>query len=456
MINCEEYQKCLEDIFHRFPSVQQAGFGNAYKPGLAHMEQFADLLGRPERNFRTIHVAGTNGKGSVSSMLASMLSAAGLRTGLYTSPHLLDFRERLKVLPGAGLSPATHATLGTLSPELVSEAYVYEFITRWRETFEKLDLSFFEITTGMAFRWFADEKVDVAVIEVGLGGRLDSTNIIRPDLSVITSIGLDHCQLLGHTRAAVAGEKAGIIKPGIPALGGEDDAETAAVFEAKAAAEQAPLAFAPREEPALWNQRRELLAEMDLRGDYQSDNLRTALVARDLLLRDPFYAGLADEAAVTDALLHTAQRAGLRARWEKLSSRPDVLCDIAHNAPALKRNFAQLESLLRSGTYARLLIVYAVMADKDLEAIFPYFPREASWFFATPTTPRALPARQILERYRAYCQSAGIPAGEACAVDSVPEAVRKALAAADPETLLYIGGSTFAVADALPLFGHIK
>lgn len=456
MINCEEYQKCLEDIFHRFPSVQQAGFGNAYKPGLAHMEQFADLLGHPERDFRTIHVAGTNGKGSVSSMLASMLSAAGLRTGLYTSPHLLDFRERLKVLPGAGLSPATHATLGTLSPELVSEAYVYVFITRWRETFEKLDLSFFEITTGMAFRWFADEKVDVAVIEVGLGGRLDSTNIIRPDLSVITSIGLDHCQLLGHTRAAVAGEKAGIIKPGIPALCGEDDAETAAVFEAKAATEQAPLTFAPREEPALWNRRRELLAEMDLRGDYQSDNLRTALVARDLLLRDPFYAGLADEAAVTDALLHTAQRAGLRARWEKLSSRPDVLCDIAHNAPALKRNFAQLESLLRSGTYARLLIVYAVMADKDLEAIFPFFPREASWFFATPTTPRALPAQQILDRYRAYCAAAGIAAGEACAVDSVSEAVRKALAAADPETLLYIGGSTFAVADALPLFGHIK
>ena len=420
------------------------------------MEQFADLLGRPERTFRTIHVAGTNGKGSVASMLASLLSSAGLRTGLYTSPHLLDFRERLRILPAAGIPAETRATLGTLSPELVSEAYVYEFITRWRETFEKLDLSFFEITTGMAFRWFADEKVDVAVIEVGLGGRLDSTNIIRPDLSVITSIGLDHCQLLGHTRAAVAAEKAGIIKPGRPVLAGEDDAETAPVFEAKAAAEQAPLAFAPRVNPSLWDNRDALLRRMDLRGDYQCDNLRTALVARDLLLRDPFYAGLADEAAVTDALLHTAQRAGLRARWEKLASNPDVICDIAHNAPALKRNFAQLESLLRSGTYARLLIVYAVMADKDLEAIFPYFPREASWFFATPTTPRALPARQILERYRAYCQSAGIPAGEACAVDSVPEAVRKALAAADPETLLYIGGSTFAVADALPLFGHIK
>ena len=420
------------------------------------MEQFADLLGRPERTFRTIHVAGTNGKGSVASMLASLLSSAGLRTGLYTSPHLLDFRERLRILPAAGIPAETRATLGTLSPELVSEAYVYEFITRWRETFEKLDLSFFEITTGMAFRWFADEKVDVAVIEVGLGGRLDSTNIIRPDLSVITSIGLDHCQLLGHTRAAVAAEKAGIIKPGRPVLAGEDDAETAPVFEAKAAAEQAPLTFAPRVNPSLWDNRDALLRRMDLRGDYQSDNLRTALVARDLLLRDPFYAGLADEAAVTDALLHTAQRAGLRARWEKLASNPDVICDIAHNAPALKRNFAQLEGLLRNGTYDRLLIVYAVMADKDLEAIFPYFPREASWFFATPTTPRALPARQILERYRAYCQSAGIPAGEACAVDSVPEAVRKALAEAGPDTLLYIGGSTFAVADALPLFGHIK
>jgi dihydrofolate synthase/folylpolyglutamate synthase len=319
-----------------------------------------------------------------------------------------------------------------------------------------MDLSFFEITTGMAFRWFADEKVDVAVIEVGLGGRLDSTNIIRPDLSVITSIGLDHCQLLGHTRAAVAGEKAGIIKPGIPALCGEDDAETAPVFEAKAAAEQAPLTFAPRVNPSLWDNRDALLRRMDLRGDYQADNLRTVLAARDILRRDPFYSGLADAAMTEDALIHTAQRAGLRARWEKLASNPDVICDIAHNAPALKRNFAQLEGLLRNGTYDRLLIVYAVMADKDLEAIFPYFPREASWFFATPTTPRALPARQILDRYRAYCAAAGIAAGEACAVDSVAEAVRKALAAADPETLLYIGGSTFAVADALPLFGHIK
>lgn len=409
------------------------------------MEQFADLLGRPERTFRTIHVAGTNGKGSVSSMLASMLSAAGLRTGLYTSPHLLDFRERLKVLPGA--NPA---------PRMVPKEYVLSFIQKWRKDFEQMDLSFFEITTGMAFRWFADEKVDVAVIEVGLGGRLDSTNIIRPDLSVITSIGLDHCQLLGHTRAAVAAEKAGIIKPETPVVAGEDDPETAAVFEEKSAAERAPLTFAPRENPSLWDTRDSLLRRMDLRGDYQADNLRTVLAARDILRRDPFYSGLADAAMTEDALIHTAQRAGLRARWEKLASNPDVICDIAHNAPALKRNFAQLEELLRSGTYARLLIVYAVMADKDLEAIFPYFPREASWFFATPTTPRALPAAQILERYRAYCQVAGIAAGEACAVDSVAEAVRKALAAARSDTLLYIGGSTFAVADALPLFGHIK
>lgn len=443
------------------------------------MERFAELLGRPERKFRTIHVAGTNGKGSVASMLASLLSAAGLRTGLYTSPHLLDFRERLKVLPGAGLSPATHATLGTVrggtvnkvnggaeqseavpgdnpAPRMVPKEYVLSFIQKWRKDFEQMDLSFFEITTGMAFRWFADEKVDVAVIEVGLGGRLDSTNIIRPDLSVITSIGLDHCQLLGHTRAAVAAEKAGIIKPETPVVAGEDDPETAPVFEEKSAAERAPLTFAPRVNPSLWDTRDSLLRRMDLRGDYQTDNLRTVLAARDVLRQDPFYAGLADEAAMADALLHTAQRAGLRARWEKLASNPDVICDIAHNAPALKRNFAQLEELLRSGTYARLLIVYAVMADKDLEAIFPYFPREASWFFATPTTPRALPAAQILERYRAYCQVAGIPAGEACAVDSVPEAVQKALAAARPDTLLYIGGSTFAVADALPLFGHIK
>ena len=208
MENCfdKAYNDKLEAIFTRFPSVQKVPFGDAYKPGLDHMIRFAALLGDPQGNFRTIHVAGTNGKGSVANMLASALSSAGLKVVLYTSPHILDFRERMRILD---------------PPSLVPKEYVYDFLCRYEKDMDELDLSFFEITTGLAFKWFSDEKVDVAVIETGLGGRLDSTNIIKPDLSVITSIALDHCALLGDTLEEIAGEKAGIFKQGVPALVGE-------------------------------------------------------------------------------------------------------------------------------------------------------------------------------------------------------------------------------------------
>ena len=228
------YQKKLEEIFVRFPSVQSTGFGDAYKPGLAHMEAFDGLLGQPSRSYRTLHVAGTNGKGSVANMLASALAATGLKVGLYTSPHILDFRERMRILDAGSDGPA----------RLIGKEAVWDFLCRWEKTFDELELSFFEITTGMAFRWFADEKVDVAVIEVGLGGRLDSTNIITPEVAVITSIGLDHCAMLGDTRAAIAGEKAGIFKPWVPAVVGTRDAETAPVFEQRAASVGCPLLFA--------------------------------------------------------------------------------------------------------------------------------------------------------------------------------------------------------------------
>ena len=222
----EQYSAEINALFQRFPSVQTASFGEAYKPGLDRMRTFDDRLGNPHRSYRTIHVAGTNGKGSVANLLASALSACGLKVGLYTSPHILDFRERMRVAePSTGQGNATH---------LVSKEFVLDFILRWKADFEALDLSFFEITTAMAFRWFETEKVDVAVVEVGLGGRLDSTNIITPDLSIVTSIGLDHCDLLGHTLEAVAAEKAGIFKSSVPALVGEVLPETLPVFTAKA------------------------------------------------------------------------------------------------------------------------------------------------------------------------------------------------------------------------------
>ena len=218
----KKYQDKVESIFTRFPSVQNVPFKDAYKPGLENMLRFEEILGDPHKKLRTIHVAGTNGKGSVANMIASALSACGLRTGLYTSPHLVDFRERMRIAgPGA--------------VELVPEEYVYDFLCRYEADMDALSLSFFEITTGMAFKWFADKEVDVAVIEVGLGGRLDSTNVITPDLSVVTSIALDHCALLGDTLEAIAGEKAGIFKKGVPALVGEYVPRTRPVFEAKAA-----------------------------------------------------------------------------------------------------------------------------------------------------------------------------------------------------------------------------
>lgn len=423
------YEKEIAELFGRFPSVQNVPFSKAYKPGLERMREFDELLGHPCGKFKSIHVAGTNGKGSVSNMLASALTASGYKTGLYTSPHILDFRERMRI--GRGLIP---------------KEYVLDFILRWRETFERLSLSFFEITTGLAFRWFADSGVDVAVIEVGLGGRLDSTNIITPELSIVTCIGLDHCDLLGHTLAEIAREKAGIFKASVPALVGQADGNTRPVFMESSRGGR--LVFAEDCEPPLWERSEELLAGMDLQGCYQKYNLRTALAAINML-KDSFIR-LQNENTILDALAHTASIMDFHGRWEKLSDRPRVLCDIGHNAHALRNNFAQLEALMAGGCYSSLTIIYAVMADKDLDSIIPLMPLGARYVFVTPRTSRALPAEKILERVAAYRKD-NAEGLRAC--DSVAQAVKMVLSEAEPTDLIYIGGSTFAVAEALPLFG---
>lgn len=435
----ENYSAEIAALFQRFPSVQNASFDEAYKPGLGRMEAFDALLGHPHRSYRTIHVAGTNGKGSVANMLASALSACGLKVGLFTSPHILDFRERMRV-----------AAPGTMPAELVPKEYVLDFILRWKETFEKLELSFFEITTAMAFQWFEDEKVDVAVIEVGLGGRLDSTNIITPDLSIVTSIGLDHCDLLGHSLEQIAREKAGIFKPGVPALAGEILPETLPVFTARAMETDSDFYIASDEFPPLWERHEDILARMDLQGKVQEKNLRTVLTALGILgIQDP---------AVEDGIVHTAARMGFHGRWERISTQPDVLCDIGHNAAALQYNFAQLEGLLEEGTYSSLIIVYGIMADKELDPILPLMPRNATYIFTTPRTRRALPAAAILKRYAAYLQQEGAPTDRLYACDSVRDAVRMAVRLAsqtwndEGKPLIYIGGSTFAVAEAVPCF----
>lgn len=402
----ESYDALLAALYAHHPSVQSSGFtAGAYKPGLAGMQQFDAALGHPSRQFRSVHVAGTNGKGSVSSMLASALAAAGLRVGLYTSPHLIDFRERIKIVEDGGWS-------------MIPREEVFGFLTEH----DLGGLSFFEITTGLAFWWFARQQVDIAVIEVGLGGRLDSTNILTPELSVVTSIGLDHCALLGSTRGAIAGEKAGIFKSGVPALCGQRDEETAPVFEARASVVPCPLFYAEDFDAELFG--------TDLTGPYQDANLRTALAALELL----------GVPASRDALARTAARTGLRGRWERLCDDPEVICDIGHNPPALEINFRRLRESGRP-----LLIVYGIMADKDLDAIRPMMPPEAQYFLVAPRGERALPAETLGARLeglrRTVCGSVGN--GVRQALDAAKEA---------PGCILYIGGSNFVVAEAIEWF----
>lgn len=423
------YEEKLQEIFQRFPSVQKADFKDAYKPGLDRMMAFDRLLGSPSQRIRTIHVAGTNGKGTVANMLAAALAADGSRVGLYTSPHLVDFRERARIIEGAG--PA----------QWIPQPAVEDFIFRYEKDFDELDLSFFEITTGLAFKWFSDEQVDWAVIETGLGGRLDSTNIITPEASVITSIGLDHCALLGGTREAIAAEKAGIFKPGVPAVVGERDAQTAGVFEEHARRIGCSLHFASDNAPSLWADRDRILAAMDLRGACREENLRTVLTVLDVL-------GVNICRTMETALCQTAARMDFHGRWEKVHTSPDAVTDIGHNPPAIRRNVELLDSLLASGEYDSLVIVYGVMADKDLASILPLLPRDAHYFFVAPDTARALPADALAARAAA----AGLKGTVAASVsDGVSAAFAHAseLEAAQHHPLIYIGGSTFVVSEAM-------
>ena len=447
------YRALLEEIFQRFPSVQKTDFATAYKPGLAGMEAFCEALGHPERAFKSIHVAGTNGKGSVASLLTAALASVGLRTGLYTSPHLVDFRERARIVAGDSF-------------ELIPKDYVFDFLTTWEPYFIQQGLSFFEITTGLAFKWFADAGVDAAVIETGLGGRLDSTNVITPELALVTTIGLDHCALLGNTLEAIAGEKAGIFKPGVPALVGESNPETDPVFDDKSWM-LCPLTFADKVRPSLWHRRQDILRKMDLQADVQEKNLRTVLAAVDILKQIPGFKALADTEGVLTGIAGAAHRTGFRGRWERLSELPFVICDIGHNPQALQYNFTQLRRYVEEGRCSSLIIVYGIMADKDLDSIIPLMPADATYIFTTPDTARALPATEILQRFTA---ARAVPAGaplRAYAADSVRQAVQMALqlaqtlsqqtnrsaSAAKPvPPLVFIGGSAFVVAEALPLF----
>lgn len=470
----EKYDGMIGKLFMRFPSFQKAG-ASAYKPGIANMEFIDQLMGHPHRNYNIIHVAGTNGKGSVSNMLASALSACGLKVGLYTSPHILDFRERMRVVESVS--------------RCVSKEYVYDFISAWQETFDHLDLSFFEITTIMALQWFADEKVDCVVLETGLGGRLDSTNIVTPVLSIITNIGLDHCDMLGETLGEIAFEKAGIIKPRVPVVIGESDPETDPVFERKVLYTNLPepcfmgnrsqimslLTYADKTEPSMWPDHEAILARMDLQGAYQRKNLRTVLAALDVLEKTvhafaakpwkiPSSQGepstlLQENRArcLQDAIVATAKRTGFRGRWEKLSDSPLTICDIGHNEHGLRHNFAQLQEMKADGRCSDLIIVYGSVADKDVDSVLHIMPQDAIYIFTQAQSKRALPAEKIYEKFA----QTGHDMSSVYVVEDVSEAVRKAETIAagisashdSAKPLIYIGGSTYIVSEAVAMYG---
>ena len=448
----------IEALFMRFPSFQKVGAG-AYKPGIANMEFADQLMGHPHKKYKIIHVAGTNGKGSVSNMLASVLTACGYKVGLYTSPHILDFRERMRV------SSCCQGKQEESAADLISKEYIWNFIHQWRDTFDHLDMSFFEITTVLALNWFADENVDVVVLETGLGGRLDSTNIVTPVLSVITNIGLDHCDMLGETLPEIAFEKAGIIKPKVPVVVGESHPEIDAVFERKVLytniSEQeymgdktrimSLLTFADKVHPSLWDEREDILAKMDLQGEYQRKNLRTVLAALDALKALGFIQE--NRSRCIDAIINAASGMDFHGRWEKIQSEPYTICDIGHNEHGLKYNFAQLDKMMDSGKFSRLYLVYGSVADKDVDAALRLLPKDAVLIFTQANSKRALAAGKIQEKYLAHCFESGRQSGAIYVTASVQEAVGLAdsLAAAEPAPLIYIGGSTYVVSEAVQI-----
>lgn len=412
MSNKLTYKETLEWMFVQLPMYQKIG-GAAYKKDLQATLDMMKYLNHPEVGFKSILVAGTNGKGSVSHMLASIFQEAGYKTGLYTSPHLRDFRERIKI-----------------NGKMIPESEVTNFINAHASFLKSEKLSFFEMTVGLAFEYFRKEKVAVAIIETGMGGRLDSTNVIRPEVSVITNIGLDHTQFLGNSPAEIAAEKAGIIKYKIPVVIGEENEETLPVFIKTANAQEAPLILAEKDETYKINE-----ITLDLKGDYQQKNLKTVLstikILQDLNWKLP-------EVAVVNGLSHVIRNTGLLGRWEQLQDCPKVICDTGHNKEGLKWVVNQL----RKEKYDKLHIVLGVVSDKDLNQILPLFPKDAIYYFCKPDIPRGMSAELLKDAARPF-------ALEGKAYATVQEAYQNALKKAALEDLVFVGGSTFVVAEVI-------
>ena len=425
------YEETLTYLYNSAPLFQHIG-KDAYKEGLSNTLELDGHFGHPHRKFKTIHVAGTNGKGSCSHTLAAILQSAGYKVGLYTSPHLVDFRERIRIN-------------GTPIPK----DEVIRFVEEERSFFEPLHPSFFELATAMAFQYFAKEEIDVAVIEVGLGGRLDCTNIITPDLCIITNISFDHVQFLGDTLPKIASEKAGIIKPDIPVVIGEANDETRPIFEQKASEMNAPIYFAEDEKwilessivqagKRIYQTKTYNDLEGELGGLCQEKNTATLLSALHVLqeLGYPI-----SENHIRQGFSHVCQLTGLMGRWQKLEEHPTLICDTGHNKGGIKYIVEQLSH----ETYKRLHIIIGMVNDKDISGVLAMLPKDAVYYFTQASVQRALPANELKE----LAQKVKL---QGCLYPNVEEAVQAARNAANKDDFIFVGGSTFIVADLLNFF----
>lgn len=404
------YEQTLEWMFAQLPMYQNQG-ASAFRKDLTNTHRLMSYLGHPERELICIHVAGTNGKGSTSHMLASIFQSAGYKTGLFTSPHLKDYRERIRI-----------------NGKPIQKEYVMKFMDEHRAFFERENMSFFEMSTGLAFSYFLDEGTEVAIIETGMGGRLDSTNVVQPEVSIITNIGLDHQQFLGDTFKQIAFEKAGIIKEKTAVIIGEYTEETRAVFEAIALMENAPIVFAQDH----------LLEDYpsDLQGDYQVKNRQTVLRALIEINKQGRFK-ISDQ-AIAHGLMHVQEQTGLQGRWQILGQQPKIICDTGHNA----HGFAQSMEQLQAEPCEKLHIVLGFVADKSLENILPLFPTKAQYYFCAPANQRAMSADKLQQFAEQYSLNG-------LSYNSVVEAYAAARLAAKPEDIIFIGGSNFVVGEIL-------
>lgn len=430
------YQETLNYLYNSAPLFQNIGQG-AYKEGLENTLKLDEYFKSPHKKFKTIHIAGTNGKGSCSHTIASILQSAGYKTGLYTSPHLIDFSERIRV-----------------NGKPIDQQFVVDFVREHKHFFEPLHPSFFELTTAMAFLYFAEQQVDVAVIEVGLGGRLDCTNIITPDLSVITNISFDHIQFLGNTLADIAREKAGIIKHNIPVVIGETTEETLPVFQNKANSESADIRFAEKENHILNAERdtstggyiyqtdRYKNLKGELGGLCQTKNTNTILTAIEVLLEKGYKISEND---IRKGFGNVCELTGLMGRWQKIESNPTIICDTGHNIGGIKYIAEQLSEM----EYTNLHIIMGMVNDKDINGVLELLPKNAIYYFTQASVKRALPAEEVK-------RLANIHGLSGKSYPSVETALEEAKKKAEKNDLIFIGGSSFIVADLLTFYKKLS